>query len=173
MPRHASVTVATLPDVTPDSPIQLTGVMRSFDPVDSVISGVPLLGYEVLCSVFGEEGYLGKHRVVRWTDAVIDDGTGEARVELDGSRVRAPALGETTLHDEDEIGRALAALGLEIEAPTQLQLLERAVADGSRVTLRGVAGRLDPETRGAFRTSARPPLGVRSARGVPVVIVPR
>ena len=167
------ITAAGLRDASPGDAVQLEGVLRSLAPTKSVISGAPLVGYEVICSVFGEDGYAGKHEVVRWADAVLEDDSGEARIELDGAYVRAPALGETTLDDEDEVTKALAALGLEIERPSQIQLLERAVPDGARVTVRGIAGRIDPEARGAFRTSARPPIGLRSGRGAPIVIVPR
>src|SRR5690606_2594552 len=101
---------------------------------------------------------------------LLEDETGELLVSLERSTVRAPAGVERTLDEPDEIARALAALELQGEPPTQLQILERAMADGRRVTLTGILH--DEAARPDFRRSAKPRLTLLGDRARPILIAP-
>ncbi len=169
-----TIRASDIVELTLGSYVEIEGVLRASTPVVGPVSGRTLVGYQVLCSVFGAgDDYGGRHDVSRWTDAILDDGTAEITVALQASSVRAPATGEATI-EGDDVAPMLAKLGLTLDGPVrELQLIERGIADGARVNVRGVLSRLESADRGAFRSSARPPLGIRGERGTPIVLTPR
>ncbi len=169
----AIVTVARLADLPVGAHVELEGVLRGVDPVRGPVSGRTLTGCSVLCSLFGEAGdYLGRRDVERWADATLDDGTGQVTVALSTSPLRAPATRETTVHGDD-LAPMLRELRLDIEGVHELQLLERGIDEGARVRVRGALARLATPDAGAFRSNARPPLGLVGERGAPIVLTPR
>lgn len=167
-----SVTVSQLLELTVGSYVELEGVLRTVSPLVGPISGRAVVGYHVVCSVFGAgDDYVGKHDVARWSEAILDDGTAEITIALEGSQVRAPAIVERTI-EGDHVAPMLTKLGLKLDGPIrELQVIERGIADGARVAVRGQLARID--ATGAFRTSARPTLGLRGDRGAPIVLTPR
>lgn len=171
-----TVTAAAIQDISPGTRVQVTGRVRSTDPVESPHGGPPLVGYAIACSVFvGRPGlpeFDRTHQVVRWNDAVLEDSTGTVELDLDGSFVRAPAGEERHLHELEDMQRVLKALGLQVASPVQLQLLDRSVPDGTTVTVTGVVD-VAREGKGAFRSSARPRVVLRGDRTRPLVLMPR
>lgn len=172
-----TVRAADLAELPRGTRVSLSGTARSLDPVDPPRGGPPLLGFSVACTVFlsGRRGlpeFDATHHVARWKNAVLEDASGSVQLGLAASVVRAPATEEETLHDLAEMERVLTGLGLRVASPAQIQLLQRCVPDGARVTVTGTVDVVS-DNRGAFRSSARPELVLLGARAAPLVLVPR
>jgi len=170
--RMPVIAISALASVARGRYVRASGILRSVSPLESLFGEERLLGYNVACSIFVGEppSYASTAHVVRWSDAVLEDETGELLVSLARSTVRAPAGVERTLHGRDAIARALAALELTCEPPTQLQILERGMPDGRRVTIAGLLH--DEAGRADFRRSAKPRLTLRGDRRRPILIAP-
>lgn len=174
-------------DATAGDYVELRGVLRAADPIVGPVSNESLIGYTLLCSVFDPQ-YLERVDLAEWSEVVLEDDSGDVPLALEGAVVRLPALAETTLEGPSEIAEVLkkvdstsaeriTALLAQNDATTngkqheQLQLLERGVLDGARVSLTGRVA--DPALTGsAYRQSARPRKHVTGVRGAPLVITP-
>jgi hypothetical protein len=167
------IAIAELATVERGRYVRVSGILRSVSPLESLFGEERALGYNVACSIFVGEppSYASTALVARWSDAVLEDETGDVLVSLERSTVRAPAGVERTLHGREAIARALEALELTCEPPTQLQILERAMPDGRRVTVTGLLH--DEASRADFRRSAKPRLTLRGDRRRPILISPR
>ncbi|MBX3246965.1 MAG: hypothetical protein KF901_07275 [Myxococcales bacterium] len=176
----ALTSVSNVADLPSGTRARLVGRLRAVEPVRG-LRGTPLVGYSVACSAFvARRGFLSRrvltvfdraYQVERWSDAILDDGASTVLLNLADSVVRVPAGDERTLHEPEAMTHALRALGIErADTPSQLQLLERSVADGAYVTVTGTV-ELVSDSKGAFRSSARPRVGLRGDRARPLIIL--
>ena len=170
--RVRVMAISELPSVERGRSVRVAGIFRSVSPLESPFGEERVLGYNIACSIFTGEppSYASTAHVVRWSDAVLEDDTGELLVSLARYPVRAPARVERTLHDADAIARALGVLELKGAPATQLQILERGVLDGRRVTIAGLLH--DEASRADFRGSAKPRPTLRGDRRRPLLIAP-
>lgn len=177
-PRATRMVAESVRDAKPGDYVELRGVLRAADPIVGPVSKERLIGCTLVCSVFNvEQGnrlpeYIDRVDHAEWAQVVLEDDSGDVPLELDGALVRLPALAEATLEDAEAIAALLKRIDKTYEdPPEQLQLLERGVKDGARVSLTGRVA--DPELTGsAYRQSARPRKHVTGVRGAPLVITP-
>ncbi len=175
MPRPRAITLSAtaLAEAEIGAYVELSGVLRSPDPVEGPFSRHTLVGFEVLCTLLTPDG-VQRLDARRWGEAILEDDTGEAVIGLEGSRLKIPALSEGSFDEEDKIARVLEELGLTAKGSledAELLVLERGVRDGARVSLTGRVA--EPTAReSAYRASARPRRRVVGVRGAPLVIVP-
>lgn len=175
----ARVPVSSLASLPVGARVRVVGRLRSVEPVEG-LTGAPLIGYSVACSVFVERrGFFSRralpvfdraHQIEKWNDAILDDGASSILLNLADSVVRVPAGGEKTIHEPDAIARVLRTLGIDRVDAAQVDLLDRSVADGAFVTVTGNTD-LVTDSKGAFRSSARPRVALRGDRARPLILL--
>ena len=171
-PRATRARARRVSDMRVGRYVELRGVLRADAPVEGPVSREPMVGWELLCTVFVGDDVrrLDAHR---WGGAVLEDASGVARLALSSSTLKMPAHAEETFTDPAQIAKLAARVGLTFpEGTTEVQALERGVSEGRAVAVCGFVSELAGPAD-AYRSSARPPRGLSGDPRRPLVIHPR
>lgn len=149
--------------------VEVVGVLSSASPAPGPVSGDPLVGWDLLCTVFVEDDVI-RLDAHRWGAVILRDASGEVPVVLDGSTKKVPAHAEATYDDPGEIAALARRAGITFpEGAREVQALERGVPSGKPAAVQGYVGPIDADA------GDRVSVG-RALRGDPrrpLVILPR